>query len=247
MRVLALSLVASCFGLAPCAVAASETPEIRTLMTIKGKELMADNFSSATLDGRWKTAKGKWAIKDGVLHGTEVAADMHAASIRTDLAHTDAIYQFDFRFDQGKVIHLSINGAKGHICRVTISPNGFVLKKDGSKQDAADKPVVLDSCRFAFEHGKTYTMVVEVLGSEVLARLDDKQYGLGGDQKLKSAKTNFGFPISGEGSIDNLKVWEAKPNSDWPKIREKLTAEHPPKLPTPPARPANKKAARPQN
>ncbi|QOV87809.1 LamG domain-containing protein [Humisphaera borealis] len=241
MRRLALSFAASVLALSPVAVFADEVKDMPTLLATRGKQVLADDFSSPTMDAKWKPAKGKWDIKDGALHGVEVASDMHAAAIRTDLKHGNAVYQFDFKFENGKVIHLSINGAKGHICRVTISPDGFQVRKDGSKTDTTDKPALLDSCKMAFEQGKRYTMVVECVGNEMIARVDDAHFAFGSDAKVASEKTNFGFPISGEGSIDNVRVWEASANPDWAKTKEKLTSEHPPKMA--PAVPARKPAA----
>ena len=171
-----------------------------------------------------------------------VASDMHAAAVRTQLAHADAIYQFDVRFDGGKGVHLSVNGAKGHLFRVTLTPAGFQVRKDGSKTDEADKPALLDSCKMTFEPGKWYTMVVEACGNEVLARADERHFAFGADAKLASAKTNFGFPVTGDAvSIDNVRVWEATPSPAWPAAKEKLAAEHPAKLD--PARPVKGKAA----
>ena len=243
---LALCLVASCLAVASpaplSAAPAAESKNLQTLMTVRGKELLADDFAKPELDPRWKPAKGKWEVKEGVLRGTEVAADMHAATVRTDLPHGDAVYQFDFRFEPGgKAVHLSLNGAPGHIGRVTITPGGFQLRKDASKKDPADKGVVLDSCKMTFEPGKWYTMVVEVSGPEMLARVDDRHYALGGDAKLATAKTNFGFPASGDGvSLDNVKVWAATANPEWPQAKQKLTADHPEKMQAP-ARPGKKK------
>ena len=237
----ALSFAASCFALSPVALIAGESKDMPTLLAVRGKQVLADNFSSPSLDSKWKPAKGKWDIKDGALHGVEVAADMHAAAIRTDLKHNDAVYQFDFKFDNGKTMHLSINGAKGHICRVTITPDGFQVRKDGSKTDTTDKPALLDSCKMTFEQGKAYSMVVECVGNEMLARVDEKHFAFGSDAKVSSDKTNIGFPISGEGCIDNVKVWEAKANPDWAATKVKLTAEHPEKMQ--PARPARKPEA----
>lgn len=222
---------------------ASEPKEMTPLLAVRGKQILADDFSGPSLDSRWTTAKGKWQIKDGVLTGVEVASDMHAATLRTDLKHTDAVYQFDFSFaPEGKTIHFSLNGAPGHLCRVSISPGGFQVRKDASKKDAADKAVLLDSCKMTFEPGKTYTMLVECVGGEIVARVDDKHFAFGEDAKVSKEKTNFGFPIAGAGSIDNVKVWEATANPEWAKTKAKLAASHPEKM-TPPARPAKKPAA----
>jgi len=89
------------------------------LMCTKGRLVFEESFSSGELDARWSAAKGDWKIVDGVLQGTELKADKHAASIRTDVElPATLIMQFDFKFDGGSAIHCSFNG-KGHICRVS--------------------------------------------------------------------------------------------------------------------------------
>jgi hypothetical protein len=227
---------AACFtcSLSAPAALAADAKDPETLMTVRGKQVLADDFSGPSIDSKWKPGKGKWEIKDGALKGVEVAADMHAATIHTPIKQTDGVFQFDFRFDGGKTTHLSLNGAKGHICRVTITPGGFQVRKDGSKTDTADKPALLDSCKMPFEKGKWYTMVVEVSGKEMLARVDDKHFAFGQDDKVASAKAMMGFPASGDSTcFDNVKVWEATANPAWAKTKEKLTAEHPEKMAAP--------------
>jgi hypothetical protein len=235
MRRLAKLFVAGClaFSSVPAAFAA-ESKDLAPLMTIRGKQVLSDDFSGPSIDSKWKPGKGKWEIKDGALKGVEVATDMHAATIHTPIKQTDGIFQFDFRCDGGKTTHLSLNGAKGHICRVTITPNGFQVRKDGSKTDAADKPALLDSCKVSFEKGKWYTMIVEVSGKEMLARVDDKHFAFGEDAKVATPKEMMGFPAAGDStSFDNVKVWEATANPEWAKTKEKLKADHPEKMAAP--------------
>lgn len=247
MRRLTLSLIASCLTMSSLSAFAGETADRPTLLAVRGKQLLADDFSSPTLNPRWTVGKGKWAVVDGALKGLELADDKHSATVRTNLPHTDAVYQFDFKLaPDSKTIHLSLNAAKGHLARVMIMPGGFQVRKDASKTDPADKGVLLDSCKMAFEVGKTYTMLVECVGNEILARVDDKHFAFGADAKVAQAKANFGFPIAGEGTIDNVKVWEASAHPDWAKARQKLLVDHPEKMVVPArrAKPADDKPAR---
>jgi hypothetical protein len=235
MRALHRLVAAAFFVAAPAVPAfAAESKDMEAMMCTRGKQVLSEDFSGPSLDSKWKPAKGKWEIKDGALKGVEVAADMHAAVIHTPIKQTDGIYQFDFRFDGGKQTHLSLNGAKGHICRVTITPNGFQVRKDGAKNDEKDKGVLLDSCKMNLEKGKWYTMIVETSGKEILARVDDKHFAFGADDKVANEKQMLGFPVTGDSvCIDNVKVWEATPNPAWAKTKEKLSADHPEKMPTP--------------
>jgi hypothetical protein len=223
-------------------VMAADTKDVEPLMTVRGKQLVTENFAAEALPAGWTVAKGVWAVKDGVLHGKEVASDMHAAVVRTNAAVENGIYQFDFRFDGAKQTHISINGAKGHICRVTILAGGFQVRKDGTKNSETDKGVLLDSCKMTFEQGQWYTMLVEISGKEILARVDDKHFAFGADDKVALPKANFAFPVSGETlAIDNVRAWTATSNPKWAETKAKLTAEHPEKMPA--AAPARAKKA----
>jgi hypothetical protein len=235
------------FSLAACTLALASVAfagDMQPLMTVKGKQLMNEEFTGSSLPPTWKAAKGKWTIEDGALRGDELAADKHAAVAGADLKHANAIYQFDFKFSPtAKGAAFSLNNAKGHVCRVTLARDGFSLNKDGSKTDKADTAKKLDSCKVDFQNGQWYTMIVEINGDEMLARVDDQHFALGSDAKLNGEKTIVRFPITGEGMyFDNVKVWEATANPDWTATKSKLESAHPAKLDAPqPAKKAAKK------
>jgi len=206
-------------------------------LTLKrGKLLYSEDFSAKKIDARWTQHKGQWKIVDGALQGTELEADEHAASIRTDIQLPDQfILQFDFKFEGGRIIHLSFNG-KGHICRATISPTGFVLKGEKVKKDSNDKAAIVGQIQQNFEKGKWYTMLVEINGAEFVARVSDDQVAFGQHEKVARPKTNFGFPMAGvSSSIDNLKIWQGEPNNQWAKTKAGLKPNKivPPTPPTP--------------
>jgi len=206
------------------------------LVCTKGKLVFEESFSSDTLDARWSAAKGDWKIVDGVLQGSELKADDHAASIRTDVELPETlVMQFDFKFDGGKVIHCSFNG-QGHICRATITPTGFTLKGEKVKKDPQDKAVTVGQVEQEFVKGKWHTMRIEIAGEEFVARVDDGPVAFGSDAKIAREKTNFGFPMAGVSSqIDNIKIWSATLNPDWATTKSELPANKiiPPKPPTP--------------
>jgi hypothetical protein len=213
--------------------AAPASKDIEPLMTKRGKQLVSEDFSASSIPSAYKMEKGTWSIVGGALKGVEKASDMHPATFRIDLKQPESeIFQFDFKMDGGTGTALSLNGAGGHVVRVKIAANGFNITKDGSKTDTSDKGEMLDSCKMDFEKGQWYTMIVEISGKEIIARVDDKHYAFGENAKVGTAKTNFGFPSSGDATyFDNVKVWEGQPNPDWSSIKAKLSADHPEKAP----------------
>ncbi len=206
------------------------------LLTTRGKLLLCDDFSAAKVADNWSAAKGQWDLVKGALRGTELKADHHAASIRTDIElPTTLALQFDFRFDGGTVIHCSFNG-KGHICRATLTPSGFVIKGEKVKKDADDKAVTVGQVQQSFDPGKWYTMLIEIDGEQMVARVDDDHVAFGSDAKIARGKSNVGFPMAGVSSqIDNLKIWAATSNAAWTATKAKLPTNTiiAPKPPTP--------------
>ncbi len=195
------------------------------LLCTKSKLVFEESFSADKLDSRWSAAKGDWKIVDGALQGSELKEDMHAASIRTDVELPGTlILQFDFKFDGGNTIHCSFNG-RGHICRATITSQGFVLKGEKVKNDDADKAVTVGQVQQEFVKGKWYKMQIEIDGEEFVARVNDGPIAFGSHAKVAREKTNFGFPMAGVSSqIDNIKIWSATSNPDWAATKKRLPA-----------------------
>ncbi len=191
-------------------------PEMKTLMSERGKLLFSDDFSGDAVSKEWKTNLGKWEIVDGALKGTELEKDHHPAVIRHPIAYRNAVFQFSFRLDGAKAINLSLNNREGHVCRVVINANGFTLKRDQPKKDSPEKAAVLDTVKTPIKPGQWHEMIVEVQGKQMLARVDDLHIGYGKHDGIDADKTDFGLPMSGDSAFyDNIRVWEALPKPGW--------------------------------
>jgi hypothetical protein len=53
---------------------------------------MDDAFDRQELGKGWNASKGDWRIENGVLRGSEIAEEKHAAAIRRTLATNNAVY-----------------------------------------------------------------------------------------------------------------------------------------------------------
>jgi hypothetical protein len=191
-------------------------------LCIRGKLIFSDDFSAPELSKEWKVAKGKWEIADGTLKGVELAADMHAAVLKHALPSKNVVLQFSFKFDGARSLACSFDG-KGHVCRVALSPAGFQVRRDVAK-DSGEKASVLGKGTIDLK-GDWHTMLVEIQGKEMLAQVDDKVFAFGEHDGVDVEKSTFGFPMSGESiRIDDVRLWEATPNPDWPAAKQKLTA-----------------------
>ena len=195
-----------------------------TLMLQPGKLLVHDDLSKP-FGPDWFGKPGKWEVVDGVTRGSERSEDMHAAVRRRNVKFEHAVVVFQFRFDGAKAMSLSMNAEKGHVCRVRVTPEGFVVQRDKDKVKN-EKPVVLDKQDVKIEPEAWHTLVVEMSGKDMLARLDGKAMAFGSHDGLITPKASVGFTVQGDGvSFKDLRVYEGTPLKNWPDTRAKLLAE----------------------
>lgn len=192
--------------LAALSIAATSEPALSD----RGKLLFSDDFNGAALGAGWAGKPGLWEVANGVANGSERAEDKHAAVRRHPLEYHDAIFEFAFRFDGAKLVHLSLNNKDGHVCRLIINPKGIVLQTDKpAKLDV--KPERLASLDTPIAPGEWHKVVVEVRGKRMTAQLDGKQTIAGESPRVDVDKADFGFPVSGvSASFDYVRVYEVR-------------------------------------
>ncbi len=174
----------------------------------RGTLLFSDDFNGSALDSAWKSGPGAWEVANGALRGSERPQDHHAAVRRHPLAYHDAIFEFAFEFDGAKGLHLSLNGAGGHVCRLVITPKGMSLMADKPNAKSDLKPEKLASLDTEIAPGTRHKVVVEVHGSHMLAQVDGRQSLSGESQRVDVDKVDFGFPVQGvSASIDYVRVY----------------------------------------
>jgi hypothetical protein len=217
-----------CFAILAAAIYSltlqAQTTAPQTLMLQPGKLLVSEDLNQP-FGKEWFGKPGKWQVVDGVMRGSQVAADMHAGVRRREVKFTSAIVQFQFRLDGAKIMSLSMNGDKGHVCRVRVNSEGFTALRDKDKK-TNDPAVVLDKRDVKIEPNAWHTLVVEMAGKEMLARLDGKHVAFGANDGLTAPKTSVGFTVSGDGvSFKELRVYEGTPIREWEVTRAILAAE----------------------
>jgi len=218
----ALGLLWACAYL----VAAEEKKDApKTLLTTPGSVVFSDDMTQAP-GKEWKAGKGKWQISDGVLKASELKEDMHGAVMRHQVKFENAVISYSFKFDGAKGTSLSINDAKGHNSRVSITPNGFSVRKDSHDKNVNDKAAVLMEKKVAIKPGEWHTIVIELNGKELVATLDGKETAFGEHEGVAGEKTNFGLTVAGESvSFKNFRLYEARPNKGWEATKAKLREE----------------------
>ena len=68
---------------------------------------LEDSFDRDELGKGWNSTTGDWKIVDGVLRGSEIAAEKHSAATRRVVETKNAVYELKFRFiDEGKAFQV---------------------------------------------------------------------------------------------------------------------------------------------
>ena len=194
------------------------------LMVQRGTLVLDESFSGDLDPNRWTVAIGQWQVEDGRLVGTERPADQHAAVIKTPFTNTTAVVQFSFMLKGQAGFHFSINDAGGHNCRIVVRADAVLMRKDLDKKDPRSYAPVLDEAGAALAPDTWHTMVVELNGAEMLARIDETLVLYGTHPGINQDKKDFGFPVTGTALFDNVKIWNATPQPAWPAEKAKLLA-----------------------
>jgi hypothetical protein len=217
--------LAAAFALVIGSLAGAEEPKpaFEPLLTKPAKLQWQDPLKEK-LASDWTVGKGKWTPLDNAMQVAELKEDMHGAVARRKIEGKDLAIQFSFRLDGAKTTSLSINGAKGHVCRFLAKPTGFSVNKDDTDgKNGQDKGEVLQAVNTPLKPGHWYTVLVEMSGPEIVARIDGKEVAFGSHTAIDTPKGNLGLTCAGEtASFRNVIVWSAEPNPAWGETKAKL-------------------------
>lgn len=246
------------------ALAADET----TVMTVRGKPLHQEDFAKpvAKYTGKPKgyasgfegwlihgtgpeSRGGQWKQLEGRLHGSENPQVKHPATASYGIRFDSLVLQCKLRMEdvpldkdpthgrKNRYIQLRLTNERSYLCTVSLSAGGFSISKDDNDRDGPDERVPLATHKASFEVGKWHTVLIEVMGDEVTATIDGHS-ATGRHPALAQEKHSFMVVTGPEGSISDLRIWEAKENPEWPMNRAVIAAQD---RPLAPGKPAEKK------
>jgi hypothetical protein len=184
----------------------------------KGRLLLEETFDAATLPAGWTRNTGVLGVAGGALHASELAADKHAGAFRRPLPLRDAAIQLDFTFAGATTFHVGFDPApgelkkKGHLYSLIVTPDAWTITEHADKADPQSKNVVRAKAAVRFEPGRTYTLLLETKGDQVVARVAGLEPLRAQAKDFRVKKPGLVFRVGGKDGqgivIDNLKVWE---------------------------------------
>jgi hypothetical protein len=178
----------------------------------RGKILLEENFAGDALPKGWAKNFGALAVSGGALRAGQQASDQHAAAFRRPLPVRDCAIQVDFQFAGATAFHLGFDPApgelkkKGHLFSLVVTPTEWSILEHVDKADPASKNAVRAKAAVALPRDRWHTLLIEVKGETVVARVD-------GREALRASAKDFGVkkPVMGQDGaavlFDNLKVW----------------------------------------
>ena len=174
-----------------------------------GTVVLEDQFDAPAMNTAWRAAKGEWKQEGGSLRGVEIASDKHAAVVRRPVAFQDGTVQLRFRLDGARQIALSINGAKGHICRVVVTPKGFRIAKDPDVKKG-EKAITLAASAAPIATGEWHDLTLLMEGSKMSAKIGGVLI-TGEHPGIAEAKADVGLPVGGTAAaFDWIKVYRTR-------------------------------------
>lgn len=202
------------------AVQSAPKPVMEALMATTGKLIYSDSFSE--IGGEWRTSKGEWKAVEGALSGMELEADDHAAVMKKAMPVKDVVVEFSVKLGDTKNMSFSMDDAKDHVCRVSVTPAGFQARKDDNDHEGPDVAKPFNNVASKLDPEEWHTVRVEILGDQMVAQVGE-DVSMGSDPLLATEKAKWGFTVAGGPvMIKDLKVWEARPNEGWESAARRL-------------------------
>lgn len=210
--------LALCASLAASSVFAA--PDAEPTLGKQGKLLLDEKFESSGVPSGWNRNTGELAVAGGALRSREIEADKHAAAFRKPLPLQDCIIQVDVKLDGANTFNLGFDPApgqlkkKGHLFSVVIGNGTWSLVEHVDKADPKSKNTVHARAATTFPKGEWFTLVLEVKGNDVVARIEGKEPLKATAPDFHVKKPGLVFRVGGKGEhaalIDNVKVWELR-------------------------------------
>lgn len=161
----------------------------------------------------WQAGIGEWSVKDGALHGDELAENNHPSSCTYRFEATDIVLTAQFRLGTATQIAFA--------CRDTVPPNNHLgrtfISKDAiwvtrmSGISKTTKSVKLAELKTPIDPEAWHTITIEICGDHYRAKVDDHVVEAH-HERYKDAKGIIALVNKGQGAqFKNVSIWHAQP------------------------------------
>ncbi len=222
-------LIVAVAALASAASAVDDSPA--TVIAKPGKLLASEDFSKPLPPPEGSTAQfasgfhgwrcnvvergGWWNIVDGAFRGMENPEVHHPATASIGFDFKDVVIQCEVRMHdvpldgrRSRFFMVRTTDAKDYVCSIILNESGWRIQKDDNDHAGPDVAVPLGEIKAPIKLGEWQKVVFEILGDEMAGTVNGRSLR-GRHPLIGSEKKSVMFVAGVEGSVRNVKVWEA--------------------------------------
>jgi hypothetical protein len=161
----------------------------------------------------WQASIGQWQVKDGVLHGDEVAEDHHPSSCTLKIDATNLVISAKFRLGTAEYVAFGCRDnipPNNHLARTFISKDAiWIVRQSGiSKTTKSEK---LAEMKTSIDPEAWHEITIEFNGDHYRARID-KHMIEAHHERYKDAKGLVAMITKGQGAqFKEVSIWQADP------------------------------------
>lgn len=184
-------------GICGCALSA-KGEALKPWLAMPGKVVVQDDFEDASkVTERW-FFKEHWTIEKGVLVRTEIVGENQRVFVKKP-RYGDCFIGLRFAFQGAQEIRVMTGTPGKYNAVVTLWPNGFRVST-ARDETIPHFPTVLGECAFDFKEGEFYPLAIEIVGEEIVVRIDDDHAITGTHPILKRTRDYFAFQVDQSGA-----------------------------------------------
>lgn len=203
----------------PPKTTAEVIPDVTTLLSLRGKPLVNEPFTTDTWSTTLKTYKADIRLGDGSLRIAPQEGAGHGPQLNYYARVTDVIMQVRFRFDGGTWMNLQVadNATKDNQASVSVDLQRITLSSI-TGWGPTTKVTKVASVAAPADPMAWRLLMVEWCGEECLVQVDGHVVLHGTSPRFALPKGQLTCSSSGGGVLyDDLRIWEAKPDPTWGK------------------------------
>ena len=128
-------------------------------------------------------------------------------------------YTFTYQDDlyRNQIVY---NDEHGHAIIIELSPEFHHIRKWPDQNILHRFEEFPDAAGSSLQPGRTYTVMIEMRGSEIMVHADDENFLFGENYRVANEKSKLVVNFErGKGTLDSIRIWEATHNPEWDKSR----------------------------